>query len=66
VDELQLDKLSVSELLELKANIELAVRAAIRERNRPKLIASNPAKAAPAKSMDLQSEARAWMVARRK
>jgi hypothetical protein len=66
VDDVQLDKLSVDELLELKANIELAVRAAIRERNKPKLIASNPAEAAPAKTIDLQSEARAWMAARRK
>ena len=59
------DKLSVDELLELKANIELAARAAIRERNKPKLIASNPAEAAPTKTIDLQSEARAWMAARR-
>jgi hypothetical protein len=66
VEEICLDKLSVKELRELKENIELAVRAAIRERNKPKLVASNPAKVAPAKPIDLESEARAWMAARRK
>jgi hypothetical protein len=60
VDKLKLDKLSVDELLELKAKIELTVRAAIRERNGSKLIASNPVEAVPAKTIDLQSEAWAW------
>ena len=66
VDDICLDKLSVKELRELKEKIELAVRAAIRERNKPKLVASNPAMVAPAKPIDLESEARAWMAARRK
>ena len=64
MDDLNIDALSVSELRELKANIELAIRAAIRARNTPKVM-SNPAKAAPAKFIDLASERDAWM-ARRK
>lgn len=66
VIEIQLETLSVNELRELKANIETAVRAAIRERNQAKLAPRTPAATSPSKPVDLESEARAWLAARRK
>ena len=64
MDDLNIDNMTVNELREFKANIELAIRAAIRARKMPKVM-SNPATTAPAKFIDLASERDAWM-ARRK
>ena len=64
--EIDLDTLSLKELRELKETIENAVRAAIRQRNEAKHApARTPASTAP-KPADLESEARAWLAAKRK
>lgn len=64
--EIELDTMSVKELRQLKDDIEAAVRAAIRQRNRLKVASSTPAISAPVKPMDLEAEARTWLAARRK
>jgi hypothetical protein len=66
VIEIQLDTLSVKELRELKENIETAARAAIRERNQSKYSPRDTATATQPKPVDLESEAKAWLAARRK
>jgi hypothetical protein len=65
VDDMQLDTLSVAELRELKDTIDDAVRAVIRERNKPKpMVTAATTSAAPI--LDLASEASAWLAARRR
>lgn len=66
VVEIELDTMSVKELRNLKDDIEAAVRAAIRQRNQLKLASSAPVITAPVKPMDLETEARTWLAARRK
>ena len=64
VNDHQLDLLSVKELRELKDNIDTAIRAAIRERNKAKERPVMAAKAAPT-PFDLERERDAWIAARR-
>jgi hypothetical protein len=65
VDDLQLEKLSVSELRELKDNVDNAIRAVIRARAQLKAQQAMPAQVkAPAK-VDLERERDAWMAAKR-
>lgn len=63
--DLQIDTLTLTELRELKQNIEMAIRAAIREKNKAKTFVPAAGKVAAAR-IDLESEARAWMASRRK
>jgi hypothetical protein len=64
VDEIELDKLSVKELRELKDHIELAIRAMIRQRHTSKAELASPVALAPVK-VDLERERDAWMATRR-
>ena len=64
MDDLQLEELSVKELLVLKENVDAAIRAAIRRRTELKAAATGPIATAPVK-VDLESERDAWMAARR-
>ncbi|MEQ1615902.1 MAG: hypothetical protein ABL904_24355 [Hyphomicrobiaceae bacterium] len=60
----QLDLLSVNDLRELKNNIDNAIRAAIRERNKAKERPAVAIKPAPT-PFDLERERDAWIAARR-
>jgi hypothetical protein len=64
VDDFQLDKLSSQELRDLKAQIDDAIRAVIRQRAALKTSAAVPV-AAPAPKIDLERERDLWMAQRR-
>lgn len=65
--EIELERLSVKELLELQARIHTAIRAIIRARN--ERVGTAPA-AVPAEKVaaraDLETERNAWLAARKK
>jgi hypothetical protein len=65
VDDLQLDKLSVKELEELKSNVDTAIRAAIRQRAEIRARPMGAAAAPQVKVVDLERERDAWMAAKR-
>ena len=60
MDDAQLKSLTVKELLELQAEVELAIRAAIRAKREKK-----PAVAAAPKKIDLERERDAWLSSRK-
>ena len=63
--EIQLEQLSVKELLELQARIHSAIRAQIRARNESRGTMPAPVTPPPEKA-DLERERNAWLEARKK
>ena len=62
--DLHLDTMSTTELQELKAEVHVAIRAAIRLRSELKSKLPEPAKMTPAK-VDLERERDAWIASRK-
>ena len=63
MDDAQLEKLTVNELQDLKAQIDLAIRAVIRASRAPK--PDEQVKAAEPVKFDLERERDAWLLAKK-
>lgn len=66
LEHIELDKLTLVELRELRNDIDAAIRAIIRERAQAKDRMASPPPTAEARKIDLASERDAWIAARRR